>query len=207
MDIESTNMLSLVPAWFFIMFQYFVLFVVFMHHQGFRLQYGVSNNPPLGVYFGKSVTMIAGVGHRLRGDRDIKRKGNCRSTREEKQEWTRWWKDGWSLVQRHWHCRTWMENQELEVIMRERLGWGWDPWEMESAVKTTGKMSSMRGSRVPHRGIPIKMCNTPIRARKSSQAAEPHCSAVVKQQWCCAGRRGALPPELLALQHCEKLLS
>lgn len=46
----------------------------------------VSNNPPLGVYFGKDVTMIAGVGHRLRGDRDIKGKGNCTRAREKKQE-------------------------------------------------------------------------------------------------------------------------
>lgn len=32
---------------------------------------------------------------------------------------------------------------------------------MESEVKTMGKMSSMRGSRVLFRGMPIKMCNTP----------------------------------------------
>lgn len=46
----------------------------------------VSNNPPLGVYFGKGVTRRAGVGHRLGGDRDIKGKGNCTRAREKNQE-------------------------------------------------------------------------------------------------------------------------
>lgn len=84
---------------------------------------------------------------------------------------------------------------------RERLGWGWHPWEMESEVKTTGKMSSMRGSKVPFRGCPSRCA--PIRAWKSIQAAEPHCCAVVKQQRCWGGRRGA-PPEH---QHCSSVSS
>lgn len=87
---QQTNIPSLTLAWFFTMFQYFVLFVVFMHQEiaawlspiTHGVYFGVYFDTH-GVYFGKGVKIIAGMGHRLRGDRDIKGKGNCTSSREK----------------------------------------------------------------------------------------------------------------------------